>query len=1078
MAVIHIDGKSVEVDGADNLLQACLSLGIDVPYFCYHPALGSVGSCRQCAVKQFNNKEDMESGRGRLVMSCMVAPTDDMYISIDDKEAKDFRQSIVEFLMTNHPHDCPTCEEGGHCHLQDMTYMSGHNKRRYRFTKRTHQNQELGPFIAHEMNRCIACYRCVRFYKDYAGGEDLGVYASNNRVYFGRDQDGQFESEFSGNLTEVCPTGVFTDKTHSSRYNRKWDMQYAPSICHGCSAGCNISPGERYGELRRIENRYNGEVNRYFLCDLGRFGYGYVNRDDRPIQAIERINDKHVKINIDYALDETVKRLKDKKIIGIGSPRASLETNFALKKLVGFDRFSTGLNTQQQQLVEKCIEVLSTEGIYNPSITDVEKHDAVLILGEDITQTSSRVALAVRQAAKNKAVAMAAALKTQEWLAEPVQRIGQKEYSPVYVVDVVQTKLDDISKVSCVATPEDIIKLSHAVVNAIGELADDIEQIQAPSATNDKHQNSGDHHKPEPVVANPAVENKGENFVDNSVDSFVDNIEANTDSYIDAQANYVQTHDEQTHDGQLETQPDAKQDDAMQALAQQIAYDLVTANQPLVISGTSLFNTALIEAAAAITQALTDKRQAIKTTELEHIEVHNARVRAQQEQPHEDKELDAKPAKPETGIDKDKQDNVEREPAENLELKQENTAYHKNASIYLSVPDANSIGVCMLGGKPVESVLSKDYDVVIVAENQLTDALDVSKLAEILENKTVIALDHQLLGWHKFVDLVLPAASFAEADGTLVSAEGRAQRFFQVYDSSYYHPMSSIKEGWRWLHAIESSLAGLPIDWTQLDDVIADLIDSHPKLQGVRQAAPKADYRISGLKIAREPRRYSGRTAMRAPISVHEPMQPKDIDTSLTFSMEGYTGDETPSSMIPFAWSAGWNSPQAWNKYQDKVGGHLKQGDPGVRLFDLIPDDERLPKRQYVAPEDSYPVKTSIFQGRAKLVPVYNIFAKSSMATRSPLIASQLPTAVFTIAADDAVYWQVVEGDWLAISTGGVRIELPVHIVDYLAEGCIGYPVGQVPIIHPNLPTSVTKIDPPAVTINEPSLSSVTTQEV
>ena len=122
------------------------------------------------------------------------------------------------------------------------------------------------------MNRCIACYRCVRYYKDYAGGTDLGVYGAHDNVYFGRVEDGVLESEFSGNLTEVCPTGVFTDKTHSERYNRKWDMQFAPSICHGCSSGCNISPGERYGEIRRIENRYNGSVNHYFLCDRGRFG--------------------------------------------------------------------------------------------------------------------------------------------------------------------------------------------------------------------------------------------------------------------------------------------------------------------------------------------------------------------------------------------------------------------------------------------------------------------------------------------------------------------------------------------------------------------------------------------------------------------------------------------------------------------------------------------------------------------------------------------------------------------------------------------------------------------------------------
>ena len=994
MAVIHIDGTTVEVDSADNLLQACLSLGIDVPYFCYHPALGSVGSCRQCAVKQYQNKEDMEAGRGRLVMSCMVAPSNDMYISVTDDEAKAFRKSMVELLMTNHPHDCPTCEEGGHCHLQDMTYMSGHNTRRYRFTKRTHHNQELGPFIAHEMNRCIACYRCVRFYKDYAGGEDLGVYGSNNRVYFGRDKDGQFESEFSGNLTEVCPTGVFTDKTHSERYNRKWDMQYAPSICHGCSAGCNISPGERYGELRRIENRYNGEVNRYFLCDRGRFGYGYVNRADRPTQALERINNKHVKINIDYALDETIKRLKGKKVIGIGSPRASLETNFALKNMVGFDKFSTGLNHQQQKLVNKCIEVLSTEGIYNPGMTDIETHDAVLILGEDITQTSSRVALSIRQAAKNEAIKMAAAAKTQAWLAEPVQRIAQGALSPIYVIDVIQTKLDDISKVSVVATPEDITKLGFKVADEIANLADDLTQIKDPKAA------------------------------------------------------------ESVQDAEM---------DAMQSLAQHIAYDLIQADKPLIVSGTSLSSTALIEAAAQITQALNQKRSAIKANELEHVEAHNAKVRAaeaqaQTAQPTNDTELAAKPENLETGTDKEEQDNLERNPATKLELKEENNNYHAQAGIYLAVTDVNSIGVCLLGGHSVEELLATDFDVVVVAENQLTDAIDAQKLTQLLTDKTVIALDHQLLDWHKDVDIVLPAASFAEADGTLVSAEGRAQRFFQVYDNNYYHPLSSIKEGWRWLHAVHSNLEGKPVDWTQLDDVINALIATHPKLAGIKGAAPDADYRITGLKIAREPRRYSGRTAMRAPISVHEPMQPKDLDTGLTFSMEGYSGEQTPSSMIPFASAAGWNSPQAWNKYQDKVGGSLKNGDPGVRLFDRL---ERLALRQYIAPEANALNATNMLQGQAKLVPIYNIYASSMMASRSPIVAEQLPVATWRIGIDNAKEWSITAGDYLAIEIDNQQIILPVQLVPYLAEGCIGYPVGQVSIIHPSLPASVRKVDAP-----------------
>ena len=967
MAVIHIDGTTVEVDSADNLLQACLSLGIDVPYFCYHPALGSVGSCRQCAVKQYMTKEDMEAGRGRLVMSCMVAPSNDMYISVTDDEAKAFRKSMVELLMTNHPHDCPTCEEGGHCHLQDMTYMSGHSNRRYRFTKRTHHNQELGPFIAHEMNRCIACYRCVRFYKDYAGGEDLGVYASNNRVYFGRDKDGQFESEFSGNLTEVCPTGVFTDKTHSERYNRKWDMQYAPSICHGCSAGCNISPGERYGELRRIENRYNGEVNRYFLCDRGRFGYGYVNREDRPTQALELINGKHVKINIDYALDETIKRLKNKKLVGIGSPRASLETNFALKNLVGFDNFSTGLNHHQQALVNKCIEILSTENIYNPSLTDVEHHDTVLILGEDITQTSPRVALSIRQSAKNEALKMAAASKTQSWLAEPVKRIGQGVQSPVYIIDVSQTKLDDISKVSVVATPEDITKLGFKVADEIARLADDLTQIAEPQAEHDS--------------------------------------------------------------------------DAMHALAQQIAYDLIQADKPLIVSGSSLSSIAMIEAAAQITQALSQKRVRIKATEQSQVDAHNAKVEAA-----------------------DAPDDVARQSEPKLELKQVNTHYQAQAGIYLAVPDANSMGVCLLGGHSVEELLATDFDVLIVAENQLTDVIDSHKLTQLLVDKTVIALDHQWLDWHSHVDIVLPAASFAEADGTLISAEGRAQRFFQVYDNQYYHPLSSIKEGWRWLHAVHSSLQEREVNWTQLDDVIDALVTTHPKLASIKAAAPDADYRITGLKIARQPRRYSGRTAMRAPISVHEPMQPKDLDTGLTFSMEGYSGKQTQSAMIPFASAAGWNSPQAWNKYQDKVGGSLKNGDPGVRLFDEI---ERLAQRQYIAPADSSAHSTDMQQGYAKLVPIYNIYASSMMASRSPIVADQLPVAAWHIGREDAKEWAIVNGDYLAIEIDKQQLILPVKIVHYLAEGCIGYPVGQVGIVHPSMPASVHKVDAPITMTGE-----------
>ena len=473
MATIHVDGKALEVDGADNLLQACLSLGLDIPYFCWHPALGSVGACRQCAVKQYTDENDT---RGRIVMSCMTPATDNTWISIDDEESKAFRASVVEWLMTNHPHDCPVCEEGGHCHLQDMTVMTGHNERRYRFTKRTHQNQDLGPFISHEMNRCIACYRCVRFYKDYAGGTDLGVYGAHDNVYFGRVEDGTLESEFSGNLTEVCPTGVFTDKTHSERYNRKWDMQFSPSICHGCSSGCNISPGERYGELRRIENRYNGSVNQYFLCDRGRFGYGYVNRKDRPRQP--RLADG-TKLTLDQALDQAADLLRGRNIVGIGSPRASLESNYALQELVGAEHFYSGIEASELERIRLVLQVLNDSPLPVPNMRDIEDHDAVFVLGEDLTQTAARMALALRQSVKGKAEEMADAMRVQPWLDAAVKNIGQHALNPLFIASLAETKLDDVAEECVHAAPDDLARIGFAVAHAIDASAPAVEGLDS-----------------------------------------------------------------------------------------------------------------------------------------------------------------------------------------------------------------------------------------------------------------------------------------------------------------------------------------------------------------------------------------------------------------------------------------------------------------------------------------------------------------------------------------------------------------------------------------------------------------------
>lgn len=473
MVKIIVDGKSYEVKPDKNLLETCLSLGIDIPHFCYHPALGSVGACRLCAVKKFKDKDDT---KGRIVMSCMEPVTEGLIVSVDDQDARSFRAAVIEGLMTNHPHDCPVCDEGGECHLQDMTIMSGHTYRRFDFPKRTYVNQDLGPFINHEMNRCIQCYRCVRFYRDYAGGKDLNVFSSRNHVYFGRHKDGALENAFSGNLVEVCPTGVFTDKTLKKHFTRKWDLSNAPSVCVHCSVGCNTIASERYGSLRRIMSRYNGAVNGYFICDRGRFGYEFVNIENR-IKTAELRSDRSLSrqpVNNEDLFSYLNKSFSKKKnIIGIGSPRASLESNFALMTLAGKDNFYHGISKKEYLLTRIVTDYLQNSGIHIPSLKEIEKADAIFILGEDLTNTAPMVALALRQAARNTPNEEAKKNHIPLWNDIPVRELGQNEISPIFIATTYNDPLDEIAEKTFRSSVQEIANLGNSVARNLEEKSPD-----------------------------------------------------------------------------------------------------------------------------------------------------------------------------------------------------------------------------------------------------------------------------------------------------------------------------------------------------------------------------------------------------------------------------------------------------------------------------------------------------------------------------------------------------------------------------------------------------------------------------
>lgn len=878
MATVYIDGQPMELPAGKNLLEALLERDINVPYFCWHPDMGSIGACRQCAVVQFRDEEDE---RGRIVMSCMTPVTEGALFSVDGKNARSFRQSVVEGLMINHPHDCPVCEEGGECHLQDMTVMVGHRDRKYRGLKVTFRNQDLGPLIGHEMNRCITCYRCVRFYQDYAGGHDLGAFASRNRVYFGRAEDGVLENEFAGNLVEVCPTGVFTDKPLGGRYTRKWDLQSAPAICTGCSLGCNISASERYGELRRIHNRYNHRVNGYFLCDRGRFGGGFVNSEKRlKVAGIRNQDGKYDAVSIDDVLAHTTKVVGESaRVIGIGSPRATVESNHALARLVGAENFHTGMNSAGGSLHELILEILTNTPANLPGMAETENFDAILVLGEDVTNHAPRLALSLRQATRNEPERLAEQAQIPMWNDAAVRKLAQDQRSPLILMTPYPDRLDEVATSRIRQTPDEIARLAFTIAHRIDS--------SFPSA-------------------------------------------------------------------------DAADDDL-----DDIVRSLRDAKKPLVVSGTGPGHPGLLKGAANVAAALAGLNS-------------------------------------ETGI-------------------------------ILCSDECNSMGVTMMqSGKSLESIIDGGpVDTAIVLENDLSCRLAPAQFQALREKiKQLIVIDHMDNDTTSVSDVALPSTTFAEASGTLVNNEGTAQRSFGAFA-----PDKNVMPGWDWITRI-GRLLGRPgfAEFADLDDILEDCESLVPSLAGIRQAAPDTGYRKNGMKVARMPARYSGRTAMTAHISVYEPKPPEDADAPLTHSMEGAYSDDEPA-LRPYVWSPGWNSNQSIGKFQQEIGGPLKGGDPGVRVL----SGPNAAPRTYGVEVNEHPDPEAL-----PLVRRYHVFGSDELSSYSGPVSELMPRPYCAVGESVAKSLGVESGDGIEYELDGQVWQLEVIVDPDMADGCMAY-AAQLP---------------------------------
>jgi len=897
VATIHIENKAIQADSSQNLLHVLLSRGYDLPYFCWHPALGSVGACRQCAVKQFRNEEDTG---GKIIMACMTPATDGIRVSIKDPEAAEFRQAVIQGLMQNHPHDCPVCDEGGECHLQDMTVMTGHCSRHYTFSKRTFRNQYLGPLINHEMNRCIQCQRCVRYYREYAGGHDLNAFRLRDSIYFGRFEDGVLENEFSGNLIEICPTGVFTDATLKHHYTRKWDLQMAPSVCVHCAAGCNVTVGERYGVLRRVLNRYNHHVNSYFLCDRGRFGYEHVNSDERIRECLLHGEPT----DVGSAVTHVEKLLQDGDCIGIGSPRASLESNFALRQLVGPDRFYAGVAEDEWPVTLAALDMLRNGPAQSPSLDEIEHCDAVLILGEDVTNVLPLMALRLRQSVRQQPMEKATKFGIPLWLDQAVRELTQNERGPLFIAAPFATKLDEVAREVIHAAPDDLARLGFAVAHAI-----------EPGA---------------PAVADLSSESN--------------------------------------------------------AMAETIAAALRSAKRPLIVSGTSCRNSAIVEAAAQVAWAL-------------------CRV--------------GKPAK-----------------------------------LSFCFPECNTVGLGLLKPRPLSdafrAVQHREAGAVIILENDLYPRASRDEITAFFSGAGhVVAVDHLKTRTTDKADLVLPAGTFAETDGTLVNHEGRAQRFFQAFV-----PSGEVRASWRWLGGgLLQNVSERECNWSNLDDIVMAIAEEIPVFAPIEYAAPRKEFG----KVAREPGRYSGRTSMLANLSVHEPKPPADPDSALAFSME--SGPRPPSpALLPFFWSPGWNSIQSVNKFQSEIGTSLRGGDPGARLL----EPTGRPDWAYVS---RIPSAFTPDSNEWLLVPRFHIFGSEELSRRAPGIAQLMPRAVVGLNVNDGALLGLKPRELLTMSIGDSVYEVEVSLDSEIPRGTAIIPAGIPPFQEVSIPAR-GKLAPVGATAN------------
>jgi NADH-quinone oxidoreductase subunit G len=307
LVTVTIDGRELQVSKGTGMVEAALSAGIEIPVFCYEPRLGPpVGACRMCLCEV--------EGMPKLQAACTMTAQDGLILRTaqTSAQAAEGQDAVLEFILLNHPLDCPDCDKGGECPLQDLTFRWGPGKTRMRFPKRTFDKPiPISPLIGLDRERCILCYRCTRFSELVAEDGQLVALNRGAQSIIATFEDEPYRAHFSGNVIEVCPVGALTSTTYRFR-GRPWEIQNVPTVCGLCPVGCNIWATTREGKVARILSRNHPEVDEGWICDKGRFAYDHLRAEDRIRQPLRRVRRRGFdRVSWEEALDEAERGLRE-----------------------------------------------------------------------------------------------------------------------------------------------------------------------------------------------------------------------------------------------------------------------------------------------------------------------------------------------------------------------------------------------------------------------------------------------------------------------------------------------------------------------------------------------------------------------------------------------------------------------------------------------------------------------------------------------------------------------------------------------------------------------------------------------